>query len=76
MSDDAAQIGTRPALSPLAVPLPQLAQLLSKLSTQPITVAMLTSDVESGAPTNPDGSLNLIQYAAWLVQQRGQGDSS
>ena len=75
MPDDAAEVGTRPALSPLAVPLPQLAQLLSKLSAQPITVAMLTSDVDNGAPTNSDGTLNLIQYAAWLVQQRGQGDS-
>ena len=29
----------------------------------------LEADVAAGAPTNPDGTINLVHYAAWLVQQ-------
>ena len=27
---------------------------------------MLKKDVAAGAPTNPDGTINIIHYAAWL----------
>ena len=27
---------------------------------------------DAGAPANPDGTLNLVHYAAWLVQQMGR----
>mgnify|MGYP006307374949 CR=1 FL=1 len=26
----------------------------------------LEADLAAGAPTNPDGTLNLVHYAAWL----------
>ncbi len=31
-----------------------------------ISVDMLRVDIAAGAPTNPDGTVNLIHYAAWL----------
>ena len=31
---------------------------------------MLGLDIRAGAPTNPDGSLNLITYGAWLISMR------
>ena len=27
------------------------------------------SDLASGAPRNPDGTINLIEYAAWLAKE-------
>jgi len=35
---------------------------------------MLGDDVLAGAPTNADGTLNLVHYAAWLVKEMGRGD--
>jgi len=46
-----------------------LAQILSALGPKPVTVAMLRSDVAIGAPTNADGTLNLIRYVAWLLEE-------
>jgi hypothetical protein len=34
---------------------------------------MLEADVDAGAPTNPDGTINLVSFAAWLVQEMGRG---
>jgi hypothetical protein len=32
-------------------------------------------DLAAGAPTNADGTLNLVQYAAWLnLRMRGDDD--
>ena len=31
-----------------------------------ISLDMLRADLDAGAPTNADGTINLIHYAAWL----------
>lgn len=31
-----------------------------------ITKKQLEADIDNGAPLNEDGTLNLIQYVAWL----------
>ena len=31
-----------------------------------ISVDMLQKDIDAGAPTNADGTINIIHYAAWL----------
>jgi len=61
-------------LRPTALPLRDAARLLSRAGGQPITVAMLEADVADGAPTNPDGTINLVHYAAWLVRELTSGD--
>ena len=68
MADDA----PKPQLNPAAMPLRDAARLLAKVGGPSIKEAMLTSDVEAGAPTNPDGTINLVQYAAWLVKEMGR----
>lgn len=62
-----------PQLNPAALPLRDAARLLAKVGGPSITEAMLRADVEAGAPTNPDGTLNLVHYAAWLVKALGRG---
>ena len=34
----------------------------------------LEADVAAGAPTNDDGTINLVHYAAWLNHQAREDD--
>ena len=43
------------------------AKILSAAAGRAISVAMIREDIEAGAPTNADNTINLVQYAAWLV---------
>ena len=69
MSDDP---GRR--LNPSALSLLEAARVLTASGVRPVTVEMLQTDIASGAPTNADGSLNLIAYAAWLVRETNHGN--
>ena len=64
----------RPRMNPQALPIPDAARLLSALGVGAITEEMLRSDVMAGAPTNADGTFNLVHYAAWLLKEMGSGD--
>lgn len=61
-------------LNPTGLPLADAAKLLSAASGIAVRVEQLEADVAAGAPTNPDGTLNLVHYAAWLVKEAGRGD--
>jgi len=50
-----------------------LARILSALGTRSVTVEMLEADVAAGAPTNADGTINLVHYAAWLLKEMMHG---
>ena len=51
-----------------ALSLADVAALLSRVGGKPVTAEMLREDIAAGAPQNPDGTLNLVHYAAWLVE--------
>ena len=53
--------------NPSALTPKQLAELLAKCSRRGILPKHIEKDIADGAPTNGDGSLNLIHYAAWLA---------
>lgn len=63
-----------PQLSPQALRLADLVRILSAIGTRPVTVEMIQADIDAGAPANPDGTINLVNYAAWLVKEMGHGD--
>ena len=52
----------------------QAARLLAAAGQRGITEAMVKADIEAGAPTNADGTVNLIHYAAWLAREAAHGD--
>ena len=52
----------------------QLAKVLSAAGGRRITEEMIRADIEAGAPVNPDGTVNLIHYTAWLVKEMAGGD--
>ena len=55
-------------IDPLAMTVAQAAKVLSAVSGEWITEEMIRSDVEAGVPVTADGRINLVFYAAWLVQ--------
>ena len=61
------------ALNPQALALSDAARVFSAAAGDTIDVAMLEADIEAGAPVNPDGTLNLVHYAAWLLREMGRG---
>ncbi|MCA9090818.1 MAG: hypothetical protein KDA90_19530 [Planctomycetaceae bacterium] len=62
----------RGPINPLALPIADAAKLLSKAGARLIRVEQIEADVAAGAPTNDDGTINLVMYAAWLSETRGQ----
>lgn len=40
---------------------------LFKQAGSSVTVEDIEADVEDGAPTNPDGTLNVLEYGAWVA---------
>jgi hypothetical protein len=61
-------------MNPAALPLADAAKVLSAAGGQRVTIEMLEEDVAAGAPTNADGSINLLHYAAWLNAKDSHGD--
>ena len=57
------------SLSLTSLPPEMLVKLLKQAGSRTITTQTLASDVESGAPRNPDGTFNLIEYGAWLIKE-------
>ena len=57
------------ALNPLALSVAELAKLLSSAGGRPVTAEQVRSDLEAGAPSLPDGRVNLVHYAAWLARE-------
>jgi hypothetical protein len=45
------------------------AAFLTKSGLRPTTVERLQEDILDGAPVNPDGTINLLHYVAWLVRE-------
>ena len=69
MNATSAQQQQASPLNPQALRPEDLARILSALGPRPVTVDMLQADIDAGAPTNADGTLNLVHYVAWLIQQ-------
>ena len=52
----------------------QAAKILAAAGNRRITEAMVRADLEAGAPTNADGTVNLVHYAAWMAREAAHGD--
>lgn len=64
---------SRKPINPAALSVADAARLLAKVGGPSITERMLRDDVAAGAPTNADGTINLVHFAAWLVREMGRG---
>jgi hypothetical protein len=62
-------------LNPAALTVANAAKLLTKIGAAPVSHEMIEADIAAGAPTNADGTLHLVMYAAWLVSRMSrEGD--
>ncbi len=64
---------SRKPINPAALAVADAARLLARVGGPSITEAMLRDDLAAGAPTNADGTINLVHYCAWLVLEMNRG---
>jgi hypothetical protein len=56
-------------LNPLRLSVADAALLLSKAGGQPVSDELVKEAIAAGAPTGPDGNLNLVHLGAWLLKE-------
>jgi len=44
-------------------------RLLRASGSKHVSAERVRADIDAGAPTNVDGTINLVHYGAWLVRQ-------
>ncbi len=59
--------------TPAALTPAELSAALIKSGARHIDEKKILADIAADAPTNTDGTLSLLTYAAWLVKERGHG---
>ncbi len=69
MSGGDSSFEAKPVLNPTALPVADAARLLSATGGHAVTPEQIRADIDAGAPTNGDGTINLVHYAAWLVKE-------
>lgn len=52
----------------------EVVRLLKGQGSRTISTESLASDIASGAPVNENGTVNLIEYAAWILKGNLNGD--
>ena len=61
-------------VDPTRLSIEQAAKLLSAAYRERIDALKIQDDIDSGAPTNSDGTINLVSYAAWQAEEMGRAD--
>jgi hypothetical protein len=59
--------GHNAALAPGHLAVSDAVAVLRKAGSRHITEEALRADLAAGAPANPDGTVNLLHYVAWLA---------
>jgi hypothetical protein len=54
----------------------KLAEILRKSGSREVSAEAIAADFKAGAPICGDGTVNLIEYAAWLVSNHGGSDGN
>lgn len=61
-------------VDPTRLSIAEASKLLSAAYRERIEVTKIQEDIDAGAPTNADGTLNLVNYAAWQAKEMGHAD--
>jgi len=61
--------GENSPLDPNRLSVDQAAKLLSAAAKVRVPAGQIAADLEAGAPQNPDGTINLVHYCAWLLKE-------
>ena len=57
------------SLNPMSMSVADFARMLSVTGKRLVTPEQVMADLEAGAPSMPDGTINLVFFTAWLLQQ-------
>ena len=52
-----------------ALPKEAVVRLLRNAGSSTISAETLAADIATGAPVNADGTMSLVEYAAWLCRE-------
>ncbi|MPM18553.1 hypothetical protein SDC9_64965 [bioreactor metagenome] len=64
-------------LKPLALSPENLVKVLVRSGCRIMTMELLQRDIDAGMPVNADGTINLINYMAWMIKEiNGDGNES
>lgn len=55
--------------TPDKITVEQLALAISKSYGEPVTAEDIRAAIQAGAPTNRDGTINLLKFVAWLLRE-------
>ncbi len=67
MADDGPEMAEK--LNPAALTVADAARILTAAGGGAVTAEMIQADIDAGAPTNADGTINLVHYTAWLARE-------
>lgn len=59
-------------VDPTRLSVEQTAKLLSAAYRERIDTEKIRLDLLNGAPTNNDGTINLVHYSAWQAKEMGR----
>ena len=57
-----------------ALPKESVVRLLKQAGSTRASAELVEADIAAGAPVNDDGTMNLLEYAAWLLKEVGHAD--
>ena len=55
--------------SPASLDIDDVVRLLRASGSRHASTERVRADIDAGAPTNVDGTINLVHYGAWLARQ-------
>ena len=55
--------------SPASLDIDDVMRLLRASGSRHASAERVRADIDAGAPTNVDGTVNLVHYGAWLARQ-------
>jgi len=58
----------------VTLPIPDLVKIMRNAGSRYVSEENIRKDISSGAPVNPDGTMNLVHYAAWLIKELENGN--
>jgi len=55
--------------SPASLDIDDVVRLIRASGSRHASAERVRADIDAGAPTNIDGTVNLVHYGAWLARQ-------
>ena len=55
-----------------ALSVPDLVKFLKRSGCRSVSEERVREDIANGAPSNPDETVNLIFYTAWLIKESSE----